>query len=150
MLNLAEQFLAESVKRGDQKSFEYLFKNYYSNLCKYARNIVHNETTAEDIVMDIFVRIWESPEKLLISTSISGYLYQCVHNHCINYLTRKHKQFSELNVETIDKLNALIPQDTSSDPFTGINTIELSIRIEQSIERLPDACRKIFILSRIE
>ena len=107
MLNLAEQFLAASVKRGDQKSFEYLFKSYYSNLCKYARNIVHNETTAEDLVMDIFAKIWESPEKLLISTSISGYLYQCVHNHCINYITRKRKQFSELNAETIDKLHEL-------------------------------------------
>jgi RNA polymerase sigma-70 factor, ECF subfamily len=150
MLNLAEQFLAESVKRGDKKSYEYLFKSYYSNLCKYARNIVHNETTAEDLVMDIFVKIWESPEKLMISTSISGYLYQCVHNHCINYLTRKHKQFSELNAETINKLHALIPQDSSSDPLTGINIIELSRRIEQSIELLPVECRKIFILSRTE
>ena len=49
-----------------------------------------------------------------------------------------------------DKLHALIPQDASSDPLTGININELSNRIEQSIELLPDACRKIFILSRSE
>lgn len=150
MLNLAEQYLVESIKKGDQKSFEFLFKSNYSNLCKYARNIVHNEITAEDLVMDIFVRIWESPEKLMISTSISGYLYQCIHNHCINYLTRKHKQFSELNAETIEKLNILIPPDPSSDPIMGINILELSNRIEQSIEYLPEECRKIFILSRKE
>jgi RNA polymerase sigma-70 factor, ECF subfamily len=150
MLNLAEQYLTESIKKGDQKSFEFLFKSYYSNLCKYARNIVHNESTAEDLVMDIFVRIWESPEKLVITSSVSGYLYQCVHNHCINYLTRKHKQFSELNAETIEKLNSLLPQSTSTDPLIGINIVELSKRIEQSIDHLPVECRKIFILSRTE
>jgi RNA polymerase sigma factor, sigma-70 family/RNA polymerase sigma-70 factor, Bacteroides expansion family 1 len=150
MLNLAEQYLVESIKKGDQKSFEFLFKSNYSNLCKYARNIVHNEITAEDLVMDIFVRIWESPEKLVISTSISGYLYQCVHNHCINYLTRKHKQFSELNAETIEQLNVLMPADTSGDPLIGINIVELTNRIDKSIELLPEECRKIFILSRKE
>ena len=58
MLNLSEQYIVESIKNGDQKSFEFLFKSFYNNLCKYARNIVHNETTSEDLVMDIFVRIW--------------------------------------------------------------------------------------------
>ncbi len=150
MLNLAEQYFVESIKKGDQKSFEFLFKSYYPSLCKYARNIVHSETTAEDLVMDIFVRMWELPEKLVIVTSVSGYLYQTVHNHCINYLTRKHKQFSELNAETINQLNILIPPDLSTDPLMEINIAELSIRIEQSIEHLPVECRKIFILSRTE
>jgi RNA polymerase sigma-70 factor (ECF subfamily) len=150
MLNLAEHYLVESIKKGDQKSFEFLFKGYYSGLCKYARNIVHEETSAEDLVMDIFTRIWESPEKLVISTSVSGYLYQCVHNHCINYLTRKRKQFSELTAETIEKLNVLAPQDISTDPLAGINLVELTKKIEQSIEHLPPECRKIFIMSRTE
>ena len=150
MLNLAEHYLTESIKKGDPKSFEFLFKSYYSNLCKYARNIVHNETLAEDLVMDIFTRIWEAPDKFVISASISGYLYQSVHNHCINYLTRKHKQFSELNTETIEKLNILIPPDLTSDPLTGMHIAELSNRIEESIELLPMECRRIFIMSRTE
>jgi RNA polymerase sigma-70 factor (ECF subfamily) len=150
MLNLSEQYLVESIKNGDQKSFEFLFKSFYNNLCKYARNIVHNETTSEDLVMDIFVRIWESPDKFVISTSISGYLYQCVHNHCINYMTRKHTQFSELNAETIEKLNLLMTPDASADPLRDISIAELANIIEQSIKHLPDACRKIFILSRTE
>jgi|WetSurMetagenome_2_1015567.scaffolds.fasta_scaffold01465_7 RNA polymerase sigma-70 factor, ECF subfamily len=150
MLNLAEHYLAESIKKGDQKSYEFLFKSYYSALCKYARNIVHNETIAEDLVMDIFVRIWESPDKFVISTSISGYLYQCVHNQCINYLTRKHKQFTELNAETIERLNAIMPHDNSADPLRGINIVELTACITKSIDHLPEECRKIFILSRTE
>jgi RNA polymerase sigma-70 factor, ECF subfamily len=150
MLSLAEIFLIESIKKGDQKSFEFLFKSYYSNLCKYARNIVHNEATAEDLVMDVFVRLWEAPGKLVISTSISGYLFQSVHNHCLNYMTRKSKKFSELDAETADQLNALMQPDSSSDPLMDINVVELSCRIDQSIENLPVECRKVFILSRTE
>jgi len=100
--------------------------------------------------MDIFVKIWEAESKLGISSSLSGYLYQSVHNHCLNYLTRRHKQFSELNAETIKLLNTLISPDASFDPSEGINLAELSNRIEQSIEHLPEGCRKIFILSRTE
>ena len=150
MLSLAENFLIESIKKGDQKSFEFLFKSYYSGLCKYARNIVNNEATAEDLVMDIFVKLWEAPDKLVISTSVSGYLYQSVHNHCLNYITRKHKKFSELNAETVDQLNALIQPDSSADPFMDINMVELTGRITQSIEQLPAECRKVFVLSRTE
>lgn len=150
MLNPTEQYLIESIKEGDLKSYEFLFKSYYSNLCKYARNIVLNEATAEDLVMDVFVRIWEVGSLLVITSSISGYLYQSVHNHCINYMTRKHKRFSELNSETIELLNSRIPPDTSFDPFQNMNFTELSDRIGQSIEKLPEECRKIFILSRTE
>lgn len=150
MLNLAELYLIESIKRGDQKSYEFLFKSYYSNLCKYARNIVQNESTAEDLVMDVFVKIWEAESKLVIKSSLSGYLYQSVHNHCLNYITRKHKRFSELNPETIERLNILTPTDSSYDPLELMNMDELSARIEKSIEYLPEACRKIFIMSRRE
>jgi RNA polymerase sigma-70 factor (ECF subfamily) len=150
MLNLAEKYLIESIKKGDQESFEFLFKSYYSGLCKYARNIIHNETIAEDLVMDIFVKLWEAESSLLISSSISGYLYQSVHNHCLNWLTRKHKRFSELNSETIERLNSLLPPDTSSDPLQNMNYTELNNKIVQSIDKLPEECRKIFILSRTE
>jgi RNA polymerase sigma-70 factor, ECF subfamily len=150
MLNPAEYFLIESIKKGDQRSYEFVFKNYYSNLCKYARNIVHNEATAEDLVMDVFAKIWDDGSSITISSSISGYLYQSVHNHCLNYLTRKRRRFSELNSETIEQLNILTPADASFDPFEGMNMDELSVRIEQSIKSLPEECRKIFVLSRTE
>jgi RNA polymerase sigma-70 factor, ECF subfamily len=150
MLNLAEQYIIESIKKGDKKSYEFLFKSYYSDLCKYARNIVHNEATAEDLVMDVFVKIWESESLLTISFSLSGYLYQSVHNHCFNYLTRKHKRFSEINAETIDRLDYLMASDASFDALEGMNMAALSEKIEQGIDHLPEACRKIFILSRID
>lgn len=150
MLTSAEKYLVESIREGDPKAFEFLFRNYYADLCKYARNIVSNEATAEDLVMDIFIKIWEAEARLVITTSLSGYLFTSVHNHCLNYLTRKHKHFTELNPDTIEKLNKLIPVSNGSDPFDTINTAELAKRIEICVESLPDECRKIFLMSRTE
>jgi RNA polymerase sigma-70 factor (ECF subfamily) len=150
MLSVSEKYLIESIRNGDQKAFEFLFKNYYSDLCKYARNIVQIEAVAEDLVMDVFAKMWESEGKLVIKSSVPGYLFTSVHNHCLNYLTRKHKRFTELDSATIEKLNSLVPPADSSDPLNSINIAELGNRIEQSMELLPEECRKIFLMSRTE
>ena len=150
MLTTSEKYLVELIKKGDQKAFEFLFNNYYADLCKYARNIVLNEATAEDLVMDVFIKIWEAETRLEITTSLSGYLYTSVHNHCLNYLTRKHKRFTELNPETIERLNALIPSSDNSAPLDRITMAELSQQIEKCIELLPDECRNIFLMSRTD
>jgi len=150
MLTLTERYLIELIRNGDQKAFKFLFTHYYSDLCRYAKNIVSNETLAEDIVMDVFVKVWEAEKILCISTSISGYLFTSVHNHCINYLTRKHKRFTELDQSTIEKLNKMIPENGAPTPLDSLNISELAAVIEQSIKSLPEECRKIFIMSRNE
>jgi RNA polymerase sigma-70 factor, ECF subfamily len=148
MLSTTEKYLIESIKEGDRKAFEYLFRIYYADLCKYAGNLVPNENIAEDMVMDIFVKLWEAENKLLVKTSLAGYLFTSVHNHCLNYLTRNHKRFTELKAETIEKLNAIIPLTDNSDLFDGIDLKELSQRIEKSVNLLPQECKKIFLMSR--
>lgn len=150
MLSETEKYLIDSIKEGDGKAFEYLFKIFYSDLCKYARNLVLNESVAEDMVMDVFVKLWESEEKLSIDTSLCGYLFTSVHNRCLNYLTRKRKRFAELKPETIERLNTLIPVTGDSGLIDNIDLVTLSQRIEKGIDLLPEECRKIFYMSRIE
>jgi len=150
MLSATDKYLIESVKDGDRKAFEYLFKIYFPDLCKCAANIVQSETIAEDLVMDIFVKLWEAGEKFSINTSLSGYLFTSVRNSSLNYLTRKHKRFTELNPETINKLNNLIPASDISGVSEGIDLALLSGKIEKCIEQLPEESKKIFIMSRTE
>jgi RNA polymerase sigma-70 factor (ECF subfamily) len=150
MLTTSDKFLIESIKEGNKNAFEFLFKSYYPDLKTYAKNIVNSDVVAEDMVMDVFVRLWELENRLEIKTSLAGYLFTSVHNHCINYLTRNKKRFPAVNVETIDKLNALVSLSGENDAINTINLSELSNRIEAGIEILPDECRKIFLMSRME
>jgi RNA polymerase sigma-70 factor (ECF subfamily) len=150
MLSPTDKYLVESIRNGDRKAFEFLFRNYYPDLCRYARNLVVIESVAEDLVMDVFMKIWEAEKKLEITTSLSGYIFTSVHNHCLNYLTRKHKRFTELDEATIERLNKVIPTNAVASPFDIISTLELGVMIERSIGSLPEECRKIFVMSRTE
>jgi RNA polymerase sigma-70 factor (family 1) len=150
MLSATDKYLLESIRNGDKKAFEFLFRNYYCDLCTYAKNILHDESLAEDQVMDVFVRLWEAETRLSITTSISGYLFTSVHNHCLNYLTRKHKRFTELNPATVEKINTLVAQSEVTGPFDALSASELAAMISRGIDSLPEECRKAFLMSRTD
>jgi len=150
MLSQSDTYIIESVKQGDQRAFRFLFDNNYALLCRYAMKMVHSQETAEDIVMDIFAKLWETGAGLDITSSLQGYLYRSVHNACLNYLTRTHKRFTELSTETIEKLDkAVNPLEMYSIP-ESLSMSELSQAIERCMEKLPEECRKIFLMSRFE
>jgi RNA polymerase sigma-70 factor (ECF subfamily) len=149
MLSDTEKYLVESIQKGDYQAFEILFKTYYPGLCALGRSMVHSKETAEDLVSDIFVKIWENPDNLHVTQSLKGYLMRSVRNSCINYLTRSYQKLKHLDSETTEKLLSLLPQN-DSDPSGEILTAELEVKIIEAISTLPPECRKIFLLSRRE
>jgi len=150
MRSKAEEHIIESIREGDYKSYELLFKSYYSSLCRYAKSFVHEDATAEDLVMELFIKIWESKEQFVINNSLNAYLFRSVHNRCLNYLTRARRRFNDLDDETVEKLNALIPADTLNGSSLEYNAIELLKEIENAMAKLPEECKRIFILSRVD
>jgi len=150
MLTDFELQLIETIKEGDVKSFELIFKSYYSRLCRYARNYVHDKIVAEDLVKDIFIKIWENRSQLEIKSSLSGYLFRSVHNHCINHVTR-NKQANILNQSDLpDNIGDLIHPLSPDYPVANLIARELEEKLRQSVQALPDQCREIFILSRMD
>lgn len=149
MLSDTEKYLVESIQRGDYQAFEILFQTYYSGLCALARSMVHSKETAEDLVSDIFAKIWENPDNLRVTQSLKGFLIRSVRNYCINYLTRSYQKFKHLDSETTEKLLRLLPQN-DPDPSGELLTAELEVKINDAISTLPPECAKIFLLSRKE
>lgn len=147
-MNEIEHQLLISVKNGDLQSFELIFKSYYSRLQKYANSIVHDNEIAGDMVKDTFVKWWENRFNYSVNISLSGFLYRSVHNHCINYVTRKPKQqtMSESDLQT--HISELAFSTSSDYPIEQLYANEIQEQIEKVVEKLPDQCREIFILSR--
>jgi RNA polymerase sigma-70 factor, ECF subfamily len=145
-----DRYLIEAIKKGDHNAYEILFRSYYIVLCRYATSLVSNTNTAEDLVSDVLVRIWELPENIQLHSSLKSYLFQCVHNACINFLTRKLNHTNKLDNETIEKLNNLLPKLYFDTPEDQLCAKEMEGIIEEAIRELPPECNKIFILSRRE
>lgn len=150
-MNVLEKTLVDSLKKGNHKSFELVFKTYYSRLCTYAFDYTKQLETAEDIVKDFFLDFWQNREKITIKTSMSGYLFRSVHNACINYLEREKQKNKTLLVDDITVVELKIRQPLSPDyPVGNILAKELEEQINLQIEKLPPQCRQIFMLSRFE
>lgn len=145
-----ERELIDSIKKGNSKSFELVFKTYYSRLCVYAYGYTHQLETAEDLVKDVFVLFWNNRKKIEIKSSLSAYLFRSVRNSCINYIKRD-KNRNNLSIEEMVRLNIKMKEPLSEDYLVGkILANELEEQIFSEIEKLPDACKEIFKLSRFE
>jgi RNA polymerase sigma-70 factor (ECF subfamily) len=143
MTRQEENILFEKTRAGDEKAFEALFRHYYPQLCLYAARVLKNPSAAEEIVQELFVRLWEKREETQIDTSVKNYLFRAVKNHCLNYI--KHNQIKN---EYSQKIQA---ESRVEDAGEDIETqTELFQKIEESIAALPEKRQEIFRLSRQE
>lgn len=129
------------LKSGDENSLNSLFKRFYSPLCLYAFQFLHNKAASEEIVQDLFVKIWEIKESLNIQFSLKSYLFNSVKNKCLNYIEHekiKNKYTQKVLSEPDYEVN---PDDFFIEP-------DLLLRIEKSINSLPPKRGEIFRLSR--
>lgn len=145
-MEYSHQQLITGIKNGDVVAFEELYKQYYIFLCLIAEHIVRNPSDAEEIVSDVFVKLWNIREKIDITTSIKAYLVKAVHNTSVNYLER-----SKISKKLTDSLSnsdyELLAWD-SDYPLGQLYEKEIINILDNGIKTLPDACRQIFILSR--
>lgn len=150
MLTEAEKYLVSAIQNGDYQAFKILYNSYYLTLYRFARIYIHTDEDAQDKVQDLFVKIWEQPHLLAANISLKGYLFRSIYNSCINYITRKHLIFRDLDTDTGNKLTELLFSDPKDSPESGLLTDELNDKIEKAIDLLPVECGKIFLMSREE
>lgn len=132
---------AQKIKSGNRAAFSDLFNSYYKPLCEYAIRFCDGNTEAvEDLVQDVFVRIWERRETWNPQVAVRAYLYRSVHNQAISNI-RKKKHETPM-VDSVE-FTAVAP-DLS--PFELINNNELDLAIKSAIKILPERRREILIL----
>jgi RNA polymerase sigma-70 factor (family 1) len=136
--------IAGRIREGDKGQFESLFRSSYVSLVKYAGTLVKDHDTAEEIVQDLFVRIWQEKEKIKIESSLNGYLFRSVHNRCLHYI--EHRKVVERHAEEM----SFSQPDKTEDPSEILHYKDLQARIAWILERLPERCGRIFCMSRFE
>ena len=139
-----EKDLIFRLRQGDQTAFELLFHFYYPGLVVYATQFTTDRMEAEEIVQDFFVRLWQRHQQLIPTDSLKSYLFLSVKNGCLNYL--KHKKVEEKYIRQMAELSN---QHLAYDPDLYIAS-ELQEKVKNVIDLLPEKCREIFIMSRIQ
>jgi RNA polymerase sigma-70 factor, ECF subfamily len=136
------------VSEGCYRSFCTLFKKYYGGLCTYAQRYVGSREISEEVVADVFIKLWKNRDMIDVHTSYDAYLYRSVRNQALDYLKSRMHSVSERE-QPIDDCTAAYSLPDES-PEERLLSSELSEKIDAAVERLPKQCRIIYRLSRDE
>jgi RNA polymerase sigma-70 factor (family 1) len=143
--------IVNRINKGDLDVFHFLYKEYYPSLCVYAKSFTKSNEISEEVVQDIFIRLWEQRGHLDIHTSFKAYLFVSVRNSCLNHL--KHLQvvnkFNEHYTRLLQDAQDLFAVSEESGDSLLIAR-ELQEKVDQEIKLLPEQCRRIFIMSRFD
>jgi RNA polymerase sigma-70 factor (ECF subfamily) len=146
---ISEQETFRKLCHGDESAFEYFFKKYYERLYHYAFDILKDALAAEEIVEDIFLKMWEERSRIRIKSSPAAYFYRTAYNSCLNYI--KHKKVADKYLAYQSQRSiADLEQANNSFPLSTLIEKEFEARLQRSLEKLPDQCRQIFMMSRLE
>ncbi len=127
-----------------KEAFEDIFVNYYESLYGYAFTILKNELFAEEIVSDVFYRLWLKKDTIKIDASLAGYLYKSVYNACMDKI--RHNKTREAF-----KRNFLYRStENILDAANEINAKDFEKKFYAALLKLPEQCRTVFQLNRME
>lgn len=124
------------------KEYKYIFDTMYTSLCLFANKYVENLEVSQDLVQDVFIRIWEERIAFKSDKAIKSYLYTAVKNQCLDYLKSAYvKTTQSLDAEDISKW------ETDSFFYREVVVSETNQILEKAIKTLPEKCAQIIKLS---
>ncbi len=128
----------KGLTRRDNRVFGLLFEQYHAQLFRFAQTYVFDTEASEDIVQEVFIKLWEMSE-VRIDRSLKAYLFLMVRNRCIDYLRTLH-------VEDKRKQKLLEAQVLSDSTDIELDEQALEM-IKRTINRLPEQCRQVYQLA---
>jgi len=141
----------ETIFFDGEEGFKLIFETYYPRLLRFAKEYVGDWHDAEDILQNVFLKLWEKRTLLLADTNLNAYLLTMVKNRCIDFLNHQKvveryannqkliEQEAVFNLHAISKFN---PEQMDIESLEQL--------AEKAIAELPNQCRKVFELSRYE
>jgi RNA polymerase sigma-70 factor, ECF subfamily len=141
---MEEQALLIELKKGSRKAYSILFNNYYKDLVLFGGNFLPNKSLCEDIVQNVFLKLWRDRDNIEIETSLKSFMLRSVQNNCLDELRhkvviREHESYSMAYgiLDNIDTENYILYSD-------------LQTHLADALSKLPESCREAFEMNRLE
>ena len=126
------------------ENFKQHYLNYYAALCYFAKRIVGSVEEAEDVVEDVFLKLYRSNKTFASEDSVSAYLYAATRNQCLTHLKRINR-----SMERQFQYNAALPENELS-PVNAMIESEVLRSVLQEIRNLPGKSGKVIELSYLD
>ena len=139
-----ERILLEKLKNDDQSAFTVIFTKYYQDLVRFSFGFTHNPDASEEIVQEVFLKLWENRNSLLIHNSLKSYLLKIVQNRSIDSL--RHLNITHKYASIVLEHPLLSENDTEN----YILHSELEANFNHAMLKIPAEYSEAFRMSRIE
>ena len=144
---LLDNQLAEVIRTKDQELFAEIIRRYQQKLFYYVNRLINNPDEAEDVVQDVFLKVYKNLNGYDSSLKFSSWIYRIAHNEAVNWL-RKNTKYKK---ESIDQSEYL--ENTLSDGTDIAEELDLKVSLEkagQAISQLPEKYKEVMILKFVE
>ena len=128
------------VAAGNEMAFKQLFLKYHQQLGAHIFRITNSMDLAEEIVQDVFLKIWINREALSGVHNFKAYLFVISKNHTLNCLRKLIRQRNHLNICEEKYMMSLTADSEDSNSYHTI--------LDQAIDRLPPQQQRVYLLSR--
>lgn len=136
----SEEKLLMEVAAGNENAFRQLFYQHHTQLGRYIFSITHSQESAEEIVQDVFLKIWLNKEALAEIKNFKAYLFVLSKNHTLNYLRKLGR---ELSLKKKWEDDFVIMQSSYNIPENTYYRL-----LDEAIDHLPSQQQKVYLLSR--
>lgn len=140
--NITHELLTR-LKDGDMLAFDQIYELYSHKLFSFIFKILKNEAEADDIVQEVFVKIWESRENLSDYKLLNSYIFTIAYNNSIDLIRKRIN-----NNKYLEHLkNSSVVQITPS-AISEVEFNELNSQVEKLISNLPERQKQVYLLHR--
>jgi RNA polymerase sigma-70 factor (ECF subfamily) len=139
---MSDMQLIGRLKADDEAALTMIYRRYWQSLFKAAYNILKDRQACEDIIQELFIKLWDCRAEVEISISLKAYLYASV-RYGVYRQIRTGSVKSEIFDDLIERLH-------TPATHNSIEHKELLLQISQVIDTLPEKCREVYKLSREE
>ena len=136
----SEKSLLAKVAFGDEQAFSELFYAHHQQLGIHIYRITESVELAEEVVQDVFLKIWLNRDALTKVENFRAYLFVLSKNHALNCLRKLAKE--RVNQVTIDENTAVLQLADHNDPDSYYALLD------EAINHLPPQQQKVYLLSR--
>ena len=140
--------LTAGLRRGKEEAFAYVFRMYYSPLLNYAGRILKDVEAANDVVQECFCRLYERRRELRKELQVRPYLYKSVYNACMDAIKQQKVESNYINQELLDFYFSKVVETPEAEQ--ALLDEDLKGAIQDAINKLPERCREIFVLSKVD
>ena len=136
------------LRRGEISAFVDIYTTYYDALLNYADRLLNDMEAARDVVQQVYYKMWENRDTLNISLSVKAYLFKSVYHGSLNTLAHQKNIQKYEREQLTDFYFSTVIQSPEAEEALWKSDIEQAI--QEAIAILPEKCREVFVLSKIE